>query len=141
MYSTCGFSCQAGGKECPFLTCGIRVCSFSRTSDILIRVIGEKIYVVFREGISECLAVSMELNCQAIVDFWLQFWKSLGNFFPLYHSDLLSPLLFYVSNRRALEAFENRMVKDSLVARVRAAGFFIFFCVPHGGILKHVLLF
>lgn len=99
MYFTCGFSCQAGGKECPFLACGIRVCSFSRTSDILICVIGEKIYAVFREGISECLAQTMELNCQAIVDFWLQFWKSLGSFFTLYYSDLLSPLRFYVSNR------------------------------------------
>lgn len=57
------------GKECPFLACGIRVCSFSHTSDILICVIGEKIYAVFRDGISECLAQSMELNCQAIVGF------------------------------------------------------------------------
>lgn len=67
--------------------------------------------------------------------------EEFGEFFPLYHSNLLSPLLFYVSKRRASGAFENRMVKDSLVVGVRAAVFFISLCVPHGGILKHVLLF
>lgn len=97
MYFTCGFSCQAGGKECPFLACGIRVCSFSRTSDILICVIGEKIYVVFREGISECLAQNMELNCQAIVDLWLQFWKSLGSFFSHCITQICCPLYFSMS--------------------------------------------
>lgn len=55
------------GKGAPFLTYGIRVCSFFNSSGILICVIEEKIYVVFREDLSECLPQSMTLNCQTIV--------------------------------------------------------------------------